>query len=284
MVKRGKGVVASLCQFRVVGPGRVRLRRMGVLPQRCRDCRSRSSSCCRPGFGKWRRNPPDACGQRAVVAGGWLLSHADNGFRRGAVRLRCAQDLYTTYIPFAVAGGSPTSGRPSTKRPRVTFRRSRTGTGDVAWHKLGRNLFWGASFDSFESALSSSISAYTASQSSSSSSSGRQLEQRRWWRRRWWVGEEAVHGEFPAGADAGDRGGGAARNSYWATTRFVALTCGCGRGAGRYRRSADSQGVAHPGLVNTVQTFAAHESDPRSCRRRADGAGGRDIGEVGGAA
>ena len=42
------------------------------------------------------------------------------------------------------------------------------------------------------------------------------------------------------------------------TTRFVALTCGW-TGAGRYRRSADSQGVAHSGLVNTVQTFAAHE-------------------------
>ena len=82
------------------------------------------------------------------------------------------KDLYTAYIPFAVAGGVAA----------LWAAKYKAATGDVPpepnWYQTSHGTSWGATssgganFDSFESALSSSISAYTASQSSSSSSSG----------------------------------------------------------------------------------------------------------------
>ncbi|KUI33792.1 DUF2207 domain-containing protein, partial [Mycobacterium sp. GA-2829] len=81
------------------------------------------------------------------------------------------KDLYTAYLPFAVAAGvaalwakkyAMAVGMPA---PQPTWYESSTPWAD------GSSSDSGGGFDSFESALSSSISAYTASQASSSSSS-----------------------------------------------------------------------------------------------------------------
>jgi uncharacterized membrane protein YgcG len=83
------------------------------------------------------------------------------------------KDLYTAYVPFAVAAGAAalwakkyetTTGSPA---PQPVWYDSSSPT---SWGLAGSS--GGSSFDSFESALSSSIGAYTASQSSSSGSSG----------------------------------------------------------------------------------------------------------------
>ncbi|OBI76051.1 DUF2207 domain-containing protein [Mycobacterium sp. E740] len=79
------------------------------------------------------------------------------------------KDLYSAYVPFAVAAGAAalwakkyetTTGAPA-PQPDWYNSSSPTGVGFVTGSG-------GANFDSFESALSSSIGAYTASQSSSS--------------------------------------------------------------------------------------------------------------------
>jgi uncharacterized membrane protein YgcG len=83
------------------------------------------------------------------------------------------QDLYTAYVPFAVAAGAAA----------LWAKKYETATGNPApqpdWYHSSSAAGWGfvgssggPSFDSFESALSSSIGAYTASQSSSSSGGG----------------------------------------------------------------------------------------------------------------
>ncbi|ORA34970.1 DUF2207 domain-containing protein, partial [Mycobacterium aquaticum] len=84
------------------------------------------------------------------------------------------KDLYTAYIPFAVAAGTAA----------LWAKKYQDVTGDVApqpdwYHSSSSSVGWamtggsgGVSFDSFDSALSSSIGAYTAAQSSSSSSGG----------------------------------------------------------------------------------------------------------------
>jgi hypothetical protein len=83
------------------------------------------------------------------------------------------KDLYTAYVPFAVAAGAAalwakkyeaTTGSPA---PQPGWYDSSSPT---SWGLAGSS--GGTSFDSFETALSSSIGAYTASQSSSSGSSG----------------------------------------------------------------------------------------------------------------
>ncbi|OBC00749.1 hypothetical protein A5784_19795, partial [Mycobacterium sp. 852013-50091_SCH5140682] len=83
------------------------------------------------------------------------------------------KDLYTAYIPFAVAAGAAA----------LWAKKYQDVTGTVApqpdWYHASSSGGWavtsgsgGMSFDSFDSALSSSIGAYTSAQSSSSSSSG----------------------------------------------------------------------------------------------------------------
>ena len=123
---------------------------------------------------------------RAVVAGGWLLSHADNGFRRGAVRLRCAQDLYHRIH-------SVRRGRRSRHALGAKYKAA---TGDVPpepdWYQTSHGTSWGATSSGVLVSTASSRhcrrrSAPTASQSSSSSVA-EAVRERRWWRRRWWRG------------------------------------------------------------------------------------------------
>jgi hypothetical protein len=135
------------------------------------------------GFQLWlaRRTPEGR--QLWSQAGGFhrLLStdSAETRFDFGA-----RKDLYSAYVPFAVAAGSAA----------LWAKKYRDTTGDVApqpgWYNSSTTAgvgFAGGSggpdFDSFESALSSSIGAYTASQSSSSSSEAAEVQRR--WGRRW---------------------------------------------------------------------------------------------------
>ncbi|WP_099022090.1 DUF2207 domain-containing protein, partial [Mycolicibacterium palauense] len=94
---------------------------------------------------------------------------AEDRFDFGARR-----ELYTAYVPFAVACGSAAlwaqkyqaaTGMPAPQPDWYHSRSTDSGHGFTAGPG-------GSGFDSFESALSSSIGAYTASQRSSSSSSG----------------------------------------------------------------------------------------------------------------
>ena len=122
----------------------------------------------------------DGVGTRRTEAGRELWSRA-GGFHRllatDSAETRfdfsARKDLYTAYVPFAVAAGAAalwakkyqtSVGAPA---PRPDWYNSSSTT---SWGYVGGS--GGPSFDSFESALSSSIGAYTASQSSSSSSSG----------------------------------------------------------------------------------------------------------------
>jgi hypothetical protein len=118
-------------------------------------------------------------GTRRTAAGRQLWSEV-GGFHRmlatdsaeSRFDFSARKDLYTAYIPFAVAGGAAA----------LWAAKYQAATGQVppqpGWYHSSSGTGWtssssgGASFDSFESALSSSIGAYTASQSSSSSSGG----------------------------------------------------------------------------------------------------------------
>ncbi|MFM8597684.1 MAG: DUF2207 domain-containing protein, partial [Mycobacterium sp.] len=118
-------------------------------------------------------------GTRRTAAGRQLWSEA-GGFHRllatesaeSRFDFSGRRDLYTAYVPFAVAGGAAA----------VWAAKYQAATGEVppqpGWYHSSSGTGWtsssagGASFDSFESALSSSIVAYTASQSSSSSGGG----------------------------------------------------------------------------------------------------------------
>jgi hypothetical protein len=118
-------------------------------------------------------------GTRRSPAGRQLWSEA-GGFHRmlatdsaeSRFDFSARKDLYTAYIPFAVAGGAAAAWAA----------KYRAATGQVPpepgwYHSSSSSNFTssssgGANFDSFESALSSSIGAYTAAQSASSSSGG----------------------------------------------------------------------------------------------------------------
>ncbi|MGV0802298.1 DUF2207 domain-containing protein, partial [Mycolicibacterium elephantis] len=119
-------------------------------------------------------------GTRRTAAGRELWSRA-GGFHRllatdsaeSRFDFAARRDLYTAYIPFAVAAGAAAlwakkyeavMGEPA---PQPDWYHSSSSTG---WG-FSSSSGGGGDFDSFESALSSSIGAYTASQSSSSSSS-----------------------------------------------------------------------------------------------------------------
>ena len=86
------------------------------------------------------------------------------------------KDLYLAYIPFAVAGGAAAlwakkyQDTMGAAAPQPAWYNSSSSSSDSGHGFTGGS--GDADFDSFESALSSSIGAYTASQSSSSSSSG----------------------------------------------------------------------------------------------------------------
>src|SRR5204863_6947290 len=82
------------------------------------------------------------------------------------------KDLYSAYVPFAVAAGAAALWakkyltETGTAAPQPDWYHSTT---PYAYGMVGSS---GASFDSFDSTLSSSLSAYSASQSSSSSGGG----------------------------------------------------------------------------------------------------------------
>ena len=122
----------------------------------------------------------DGVGTRRTAAGRELWSQA-GGFHRmlatdsaeSRFDFSARKDLYTAYVPFAVAAGAAalwakkyetTTG---TAAPQPDWYNSSSASTSAGWGFSGGS--GGANFDSFESALSSSIGAYTASQSSSSS-------------------------------------------------------------------------------------------------------------------
>ena len=138
------------------------------------------------------------------------------------------KDLYSAYVPFAVAAGAAalwakkyeTTMGTAAPQPDWYHSSSTTSPGFVGSSS-------GANFDSFESALSSSIAAYTASQSSSGggSSGGVRPGGQPWWR-------VAPAPGSPGGGAAGRRGGrerggcaasrpprGALRGPRWAAPR-----------------------------------------------------------------
>ena len=211
------------------------------------------------------RSWADGVGSRRTAAGRELWSRA-GGFHRllatDSAETRfdfsARKDLYTAYVPFAVAAGAAA----------LWAKKYETSTGTAApqpdWYNSSSSTGWGfvggssgPSFDSFESALSSSIGAYTASQSSSSSQQWRRrLQRRRWWRRRW--------------------------RRRWIMVRFlliivlvlaVLVLIGFVMGYNKIRaadvRVAEAlsgidveltrRASLIPSLVHTVQTFAAHE-------------------------
>ena len=154
-------------------------------------------------------------GTRRTPAGRELWSQA-GGFHRmlttdsaeARFDFAARKDLYAAYVPFAIAGGAAA----------LWAAKYKTATGQVPpqpdWYHTSSNTSWasassgGASFDSFKSALSSSIGAYTASQSSSSSSSSGGSSSGGGGGGGGGGGEEAVHGELSAHSDLGDRGSG----------------------------------------------------------------------------
>jgi LemA protein len=119
-----------------------------------------------------RRHQVHRGGPRIVVARRRIPSPAGDRFGRGTLRLSARKDVYTAYVPFAIAAGAAalwakkheTSVGTPAPRPDWYNSSSTTSCGYVGSSS-------GPSFDSFESALSSSIGAYTPSRSSSSFSS-----------------------------------------------------------------------------------------------------------------
>src|SRR6476659_1765153 len=119
-------------------------------------------------------------GRRPTETGRGLWSRA-GGFHRVLATdsaetrfdFSARKDLYTAYVPFAVAAGAAalwakkyqtTTGQVA---PQPDWYNSSPSSTSSAWGFSGGS--GGANFNSFDSALSSSIGAYTASQSSSSS-------------------------------------------------------------------------------------------------------------------
>ena len=92
------------------------------------------------------------------------------------------KDLFIAYVPYAVAFGVADKWA---EKYRVSTQSEPPIPGWYPYY-LGSqyaNFYSGSQFDSFDSAVSESISAYTASQSSSSSGGGRRVRWR--WRRGW---------------------------------------------------------------------------------------------------
>ncbi|MBU3751758.1 MAG: DUF2207 domain-containing protein, partial [Mycobacterium sp.] len=118
--------------------------------------------------GAWK----SGVGKRRTAAGRQLWSQV-GGFHRmlatdsaeSRFDFAARKDLYTAYVPFAVAGGAAAAWaakyQAATGQPPP----------DPSWYHSSSGSGWtsssvgGASFDSFDSALSSSIGAYTPSQS-----------------------------------------------------------------------------------------------------------------------
>lgn len=125
--------------------------------------------------GSWK----SGVGMRRTAAGRQLWSES-GGFHRmlatdsaeSRFDFSARRDLYTAYIPYAVAGGAAAAW--AAKYQAATGQPAP----DPGWYQSSSGGNWGsessggATFDSFDSALASSIGAYTASQSSSSSSGG----------------------------------------------------------------------------------------------------------------
>ena len=119
-------------------------------------------------------------GRRRTPAGRQLWSQV-GGFHRmlatdsaeSRFDFAARENLYTAYIPFAVAGGAAAlwaaKYQAATGQPPPAPDWYHSSSSDSHWSS---SSFGNAGFDSFESALSSSIGAYTASQSSSSGDGG----------------------------------------------------------------------------------------------------------------
>ncbi|WP_166909589.1 DUF2207 domain-containing protein, partial [Mycobacterium sp. DL440] len=119
-------------------------------------------------------------GTRRTATGRELWSRAE-GFHRllstdsaeSRFDFAARKDLYLAYIPFAVAGGAAAlwakkyQDTMGAAAPQPNWYNSSSSSSDDSHGFTGGT--GGADFDSFESALSSSIGVYTASQSSSSS-------------------------------------------------------------------------------------------------------------------
>ncbi len=194
-------------------------------------------------------------GTRRTAAGRELWSRA-GGFHRmlatDSAETRfdfgARKDLYTAYVPFAVAAGAAA----------LWAKKYETAMGTPApqpgWYSSSSTTGWGfaggsggGNFDSFESALSSSIGAYTASQSSSGGGGGSSggggggfgggggaaVE------------EEADHGEVSAAAGASARCAGADRFCIGLQQASRGRRPSR-RGAQRHRRGADPPRVVDP--------------------------------------
>ena len=221
------------------------------------------------------RSWTDGVGTRRTAAGRELWSQA-GGFHRmlatesaeSRFDFSARKDLYTTYVPFAVAAGAAalwaqkyemSTGTPAPQPD--WYNSSPSSTSGSSWGFAGGS--GGANFDSFDSALSSSIGAYTASQTASSSSGG--------------------GGSSSGGGSSGGGGGGGRRRRrrrimvrlllvivlILAVLVLVVFVLGYNK-----IRSADirvsealsgidveltRRAALIPSLVHTVQTFAAHE-------------------------
>ncbi len=124
--------------------------------------------------GRGSRQPAHAGRTRTVVASGRIPPHARDRFRREPVRLLGPQGSLHRVRPVrggrrrsCVVGQEVRDRDGNSPAPQPDWYNSSSATG---WGFAGGS--GGPSFDSFDSALSSSIGAYTASQSSSSSGGG----------------------------------------------------------------------------------------------------------------
>ena len=126
-------------------------------------------------------------GRAIVVAGRRIPPDAGHRLGRGALRLRGPQGpLHRLCAVRGRRAVPPRCGPRSTRPPRERAAPQPEWYHSSSGRPVGSPAARGSpSFDSFESALSSSIGAYTASQSSSSSSGGRQQRRWRWRWRRW---------------------------------------------------------------------------------------------------
>ena len=178
--------------------------------------------------GRRRRHPAHRGRPRVVVAGRRIPPHAGHRLRRDALRLRSPQgSLHRLCARSRWLPGRQRCGRRSTRHRRERLRRNRIGT--TRRRPPGGALPAapsGPSFDSFESALSSSIGAYTASQSSSSSGGGVAAVASAAAVAVAAAEEEADHGEIPADRRVGAGGAGADRFRDGLQQDSRAPTCG----------------------------------------------------------
>ena len=225
-------------------------------------------------------------GTRRTAAGRELWSRA-GGFHRmlttdsaeARFDFGARKDLYSAYVPFAVAAGAAAlwakkyEAYTGTAAPQPDWYSSSSSS--AGWGFAGGS--GGPNFDSFESALSSSIGAYTASQSSSSSSGGSSFSLA--------VAvvaaavvaaEEVDHGEFPVDRRADPGGSGVARIRA-RLQQDSRLGCPGRRSALRNRRGAHPAGLADPQPgAHGADIRRAREGHPGPCDQRPGGAGGGD--------